>query len=71
VRTTLEIDDEVLAAARSIAEADRRSLGSVVSDLARKGLVPSQPVDDDFPTFPVPPDAPPLTTEMVERALDE
>lgn len=71
MRTTVDIDDEVLAAARSIAEADRRSLGNVLSELARKGLVPSQRVDDEFPTFPVPADAPPLTIEMVERAMDE
>lgn len=71
MRTTVDIDDEVLAAARSMAEADRRSLGNVLSELARKGLVPSQRADDGFPTFPVPSDAPPLTSEMVDRAMDE
>jgi hypothetical protein len=38
VRTTLTIDDDVLAAARAIAERDRRPTGAVLSDLARKGI---------------------------------
>ena len=38
MRTTLAIDDDILAAARAIAERDRRSIGQVVSDLARKGI---------------------------------
>lgn len=38
MRTTLAIDDDILAAARAIAERDRRSVGQVVSELARKGM---------------------------------
>ncbi len=71
MRTTLDLDDAVLVAARSIAETEHRSLGSVVSELARRGLVPAQRADDGFPTFQVSPDALPLTPEMVDRALDE
>jgi hypothetical protein len=38
MRTTLDIDDDVLAAARERARRDRRSLGSTLSELARAGL---------------------------------
>jgi hypothetical protein len=71
MRTTLDLDEAVLAAARSIAEAERRPLGAVVSDLARRSLMPTQRENDGFPTFAVPVDADPLTLEMVQRALDE
>ncbi len=71
MRTTLDIDDGVLAAARAIAEAENRSLGSVISELARRGLIPLQRSIGAFPTFDVPADAPPITPDMVDRALDE
>jgi len=38
MRTTLSIDDDVLIAARALAEAERRSIGEVVSELARRSL---------------------------------
>lgn len=38
MRTTLAIDDDVLTAARAIAGQQGRSLGEVVSDLARRSL---------------------------------
>jgi hypothetical protein len=38
MRTTLDIDDDVLSAARELARRDRRSLGSTLSALARAGL---------------------------------
>jgi hypothetical protein len=71
MRTTLDIDDGVLAAARAIAEAENRSLGAVISDLARRGLVPAQRSVGGFPTFEVPAGAPPITPDMVDRAIDE
>ena len=61
MRTTLDIDDGVLAAARAIAEAEHRSLGSVISDQAGLG----------FSTFDAPAHAPPITPDLVDRALDE
>jgi len=71
MRTTLDIDDGVLAAARAIAEAEHRSLGAVISDLARRGLVPAQRSAQGFPMFEVSADAAPITPDMVDRALDE
>lgn len=41
VRTTLTIDDDVLNAARERAKRERRSVGDVLSDLARDGLTSS------------------------------
>lgn len=41
MRTTLAIDDDVLLAARGLAEAQRKSMGEVMSELARLGLAAS------------------------------
>ncbi|HLI43203.1 MAG TPA: hypothetical protein VKU92_01885 [Acidimicrobiales bacterium] len=74
MRTTLNLDDDVAAAARALAQSERRSLGSVISELARRGLAPSHVELDDeqgFPVFRVPADAPPITPDMVQAALDE
>lgn len=38
MRTTLVIDDDVLAAARHLAEREQKSIGEVISALARQGL---------------------------------
>lgn len=38
MRTTLDIDEDVLQAARELARRERKSLGLVVSTLARHGL---------------------------------
>lgn len=72
VRTTLTIDDEVLEAAREIAQVRQQSVGQVISQLARQGLRPSSRIgfrDNGAPVFAVSPDARPLTEEDVARAL--
>jgi hypothetical protein len=72
VRTTLYIDDDVMAAARELAASEHRSLGSVVSELARRGLTPARvEADGGMPVIRVPAGTPPITPEMVRRALDE
>ena len=72
MRTTLEIDDEVVAAARELAAIEGKSLGSVVSELARKGLTPAKvDSEDGLPVIRVPAGSTPITPEMVRRALDE
>jgi hypothetical protein len=73
MRTTLDIDDDVVAAARELAAEERRSLGSVISELARRGLTPARVEDDGdgVPVIRVPAGTPPITAEMVRRALDE
>ncbi|MBO0807386.1 MAG: antitoxin [Actinobacteria bacterium] len=74
MRTTLNLDDDILAVARTLADAEQRSLGEVISALARRGLAPPAArlsEEDGFPVFSVADDAPPITSEMVEAALDE
>lgn len=72
MRTTLELDDDVVAAARELAAAERLSLGSVISRLARRGLTPaSVATEGDLPVVRVPAGSPPITPDMVRRALDE
>lgn len=53
MRTTLEIDDAVLSAARAKAHAEGISLGRAVSDLARRGLRGGEPAPDAETGFPV------------------
>lgn len=72
MRTTLEIDDDVVGAARELAALEGRSLGSVISDLARRGLTPAQVfVDGSLPVIRLPAGSSPITPEIVRRALDE
>ncbi|MBI3987909.1 MAG: type II toxin-antitoxin system VapB family antitoxin [Lentisphaerae bacterium] len=75
MRTTLTIDDELLAAARSLARDKSESIGEAVSELIRRGLsatpgVRKAPRDSGFPVFSVPSGAPPITLEDVRRAED-
>ena len=73
MRTTLSIDDDVLRAARALAAARGKSLGAVVSELARRGLKPSAPIAyrEEFPVFEVRESAPVFGPDQVGRALDE
>ncbi len=73
MRTTLKIDDDVLKAARNLASAKEKTVGEVISELARRGLAPRVPrkVDRKFPVFDVSDEAAPLTSELVERAVDD
>lgn len=38
MRTTLDIDDDVLRTAKEMAAKEKRSAGAIISDLARKGF---------------------------------
>lgn len=72
MRTTLDIDDDVVVAARELAASGRRSLGSVISELARRGLTPARvEAEGDLPVIRVPAGSAPITPQMVSRALDE
>ena len=71
MRTTLDISDDVLRAARAVAKAERISLGQAVSKLARRGLAPRPSGRKGvFPVFDVGPDAAPITPDMVREADD-
>lgn len=46
MRTTLDIDDDVLLAAKERARRERRTAGEVVSDLLRQALTAAPPTSD-------------------------
>jgi hypothetical protein len=75
MRTTLAIDDDVLAAARHLAERERRSIGEVVSALARQGLTranrAARPVRNGFPLLPTRQRGTPVTLELVNQLRDD
>ncbi|PZM13141.1 CopG family transcriptional regulator [Rhizobium tubonense] len=71
MRTTLAIaiDDDVLAAANVIAAQQGRSVGQVISDLARRQLNQAQPVQErnGIPLLIAKPGSPPITLEFVNK----
>ena len=71
MRTTVTIDDDVLAGARALAERNQVSLGSALSELARRGLrnAAANAGSGDGSLFAVSPDAEPITSDDVYRAL--
>ena len=73
MRTTLSLDADILSAARQIAAAKSKSIGEVVSELARRGLeARAKPgTRQGFPVFQVSKGARPLTPEDVRRDEDE
>lgn len=73
MRTTLDLDPEIMSAARQIAAARSISLGKAVSDLARKGLEARARTSarKGFPVFQVREGSRPLTSEDVRRDEDD
>lgn len=74
MRTTLAIDDDVLAAAKSLAELHGKTVGEVISSLARRSLSPQEnsiETRNGVPLLPLRPDARPVTLELVNRLRDE
>ena len=73
MRTTLNIDDDLLLTAKSIAAARSISIGAVISELALKGIERSTIRDnrDGFPVFSVPPNAKLITIEDVKKLEDD
>ena len=73
MRTTINIEDDLYKAAKSMATAENKTIGQMISELIRKALQPpNYPVkDDDIPTFRVSENAPPLTLEMVREADED
>lgn len=73
MRTTLQLDDDVLSAARALAEQQGRTLGEVVSELARKGLAPEAAPQyrNGIRLMPVRANARPTALEEINRLRDE
>jgi hypothetical protein len=73
MRTTLDIAEDVLAAAKAIAHEQRKSTGEVISELARNGL--GRPVDvgsrDGVPILKSRDPTVRVTLEIVNALRDE
>jgi hypothetical protein len=75
MRTTLAIDDDVLVKAKSLADRQRKSVGEVISALARKGLSTdtAEPplVRNGLSLLPRQPGSDPVTLEIVNQLRDD
>ena len=75
MRTTLTLDDDVLTAARGLAEQQRKTVGEVVSALARQGLrrdASIRPtIRNGVVLLPTGPDAKVVTLALVNQLRDE
>lgn len=82
MRTTLDIADDVLFAAKDLARRDRKTLGQVVSELARRALTQANypanaPVSSTserlapYGITPLPGRGGMVTNELVNRLRDE
>ncbi len=73
MRTTVDIEDDVLQAARAIAARDRISIGRAISTLAREAL--SRPLTittvGRLPVFEITADAVAITNEMVRAGMND
>jgi hypothetical protein len=73
MRTTVNLDDDVLALVRRRAKLQRQSLGKTLSELVRRGLSAPAHVQDEggLVVFRLPADSPVVTTEQVRRLESE
>jgi hypothetical protein len=75
MRTTLEIDDDVMQAAREMARLKNQGIGRAISDLARRGLTsdvsPVVELQDGIPIWKHGPGAVAVTSEMVRNLADD
>ena len=77
MRTTLTIDDDVLAAAKNLAQRQRTSLGEVISALARQSLLAAsapherKQLRNGIALLPRRDAASPVTLELVNQLRDE
>jgi hypothetical protein len=73
VRTTIDIEPDVLEAAREIARREGLTMGQVLSRLARQAL--TRPVEaqtrNGLPLFPQQPAAGVVTLEIINELRDE
>ncbi len=85
MRTTLDIADDILFAARELARREKKSLGHVISELARRafvmpgatypdrGPVPATPVSERLAVYgihPLPKRGGIVTNELIDRLRD-
>lgn len=74
MRTTLTIDDDVLAAAKGLAARQNKTVGEVISALSRQALRPksaSAKLRNGVPLLAVRAGGMPVTPELVNQLRDE
>ncbi|MES3003675.1 MAG: antitoxin [Pseudomonadota bacterium] len=84
MRTTLDIEDDVLYAAKEIARREKKSLGQVISDLARHAFAQGRGPSPDtqhaeyvseplaaYGIHPLPARGGLITNELIDRLRDE
>jgi hypothetical protein len=73
MRTTVDLEEDVLLAAKEIARQRGDTVGQVLSDLARQALTQRSTVSKKhgLPQFPVQPNAGVVTPELINRLRDE
>lgn len=72
MRTTLAIDDDILAAAKHLAERQNKSIGEVISSLARQGLARARQAKAQRNGIPLlRGGTTPVTMELVNQLRDE
>jgi hypothetical protein len=73
MRTTLELDDDLVTTAKQLARQQGVTLGRVISELAQKSLAAkaTRRVRNGVPLFEPVPGAPRADLELVNRLRDE
>ncbi len=74
MRTTLDLDDDVLAAARERARREGTSIGAVVSDLARQALTrpaAGEPTEELHGFRPLPSRGPVASNALIDRLRED
>ena len=76
MRTTIDIDDDVLDVVKELGRSQKKSIGEVLSELARKGLAQRAVIEvaslerrNGFPILPR--TGAVITNEMIDRIKDE
>jgi len=75
MRTTLDIDDDVLRAAKELARREKKTAGAVVSELARRALT-AMPASESAPVAvhgfrPFPHRGAVVTNSLVDKLREE
>ena len=74
MRTTLLIDDDVLSAAKELAALEKKSIGEIISCLARRALAPTESkvkTRNGVPLLKVRKGARRVTSELVNQLREE
>ena len=71
MRTTLDVENDVLDAAKALATARGVSVGAALSELARRGIAARTPLGarNGFPVFQIPANTPAFGSDDVAAAI--